>query len=243
MSILVAIAIVGVVSAGRKKKGKKKVRKANSEGEYTFEWVHYKPTVIKENIPKQGLEAVVTYTYNEKQETSDDILKFVNKNEFEYFTETIDDAAELLKEDPNGPCAHHYVRDCNAKCAPAYWIGNGVCDDGDKADARLAKGRGSYSFDCARFWRDGGDCPGELQSKTNAILGVARNEYNDFRARARVTSMRNSYNSPQGYQGLNPGVLKRALAVVKTDYVSVPVVAVAAMAVVAVAAVAMKFKN
>lgn len=243
LSILVAIALVGVVVARKNKGKKKKVRKTDSEGEYTFEWVHYKPTVIKENLPKQGLEAVVTYTYEEKQESSDDILKFVNKNEIEYFTESIDDAAELLKEDPNGPCAHHFVRDCNAKCAPAYWIGNGVCDDGDKNDKRLSQGRGSYKFDCPRFWRDGGDCPGELRSKTEAILGVAKQEYNDFSARARVTSMRNSYNSPEGYQGLNPGVLKNAMAMVKTDYVSVPIVAVAAMAVVAVAAVAMKFKN
>jgi len=27
-------------------------------------------------------------------------------------------------------CPDHFIRDCSDFCAPAYWIGNGLCDDG-----------------------------------------------------------------------------------------------------------------
>jgi hypothetical protein len=53
--------------------------------------------------------------------------------EFEYWGQISADgfsADSIIPKD--APCANHYVRDCNDKCAPAYWIGNGLCDNGGK---------------------------------------------------------------------------------------------------------------
>merc|ERR1719453_1257243 len=45
-------------------------------------------------------------------------------------------------EIPDVPCEEHYVRDCNDKCSPAFWIGNGQCDNvaEKKAKKTIKKG-------------------------------------------------------------------------------------------------------
>lgn len=45
--------------------------------------------------------------------------------------------------------------DCNGLCFPAYFIGDGTCDDGSQFSA---------NFDCATFSRDGGDCGGDTDT-------------------------------------------------------------------------------
>lgn len=45
------------------------------------------------------------------------------------------------------------IRDCNGHCAPASWIGDGICDDG-----AYSYGGNDISFDCEQFAFDGGDC-------------------------------------------------------------------------------------
>merc|ERR1719269_479637 len=43
-------------------------------------------------------------------------------------------------EIPDIPCEEHYVRDCNDKCSPAFWIGNGQCDNvAEKAAKKTIK--------------------------------------------------------------------------------------------------------
>ena len=48
-----------------------------------------------------------------------------------------------------GQCPAGEVKDCNANCQPASWVGDGVCDDGIQFPS---------NFMCAQFNWDGGDC-------------------------------------------------------------------------------------
>merc|ERR1719352_1408950 len=63
---------------------------------------------------------------------------------------------------PDIPCEEHYVRDCNDRCSPAFWIGNGQCDDTSEKQAKRIqkqnKGPMYSNFNCETFWYDGGDC-------------------------------------------------------------------------------------
>merc|ERR1719198_1407988 len=63
---------------------------------------------------------------------------------------------------PDIPCEEHYVRDCNDRCSPAFWIGNGQCDQiSEKQAKRITKQNKSpmyANFNCETFWYDGGDC-------------------------------------------------------------------------------------
>merc|ERR1719240_2610640 len=65
-------------------------------------------------------------------------------------------------EIPDIPCEEHYVRDCNDKCSPAFWIGNGACDNVAEKSAKklIKKGKSPMwaNFNCETFWYDGGDC-------------------------------------------------------------------------------------
>jgi hypothetical protein len=54
-----------------------------------------------------------------------------------------------------GGCAAGEIKDCNGNCAPANWVGDGVCDNG----AYTHNGVPIY-FNCASFGNDGGDCGG-----------------------------------------------------------------------------------
>ena len=52
-----------------------------------------------------------------------------------------------------GGCDSGEILDCNGNCAPASWVGDGICDDG-----AYAYGGTPISFDCEQFGFDGGDC-------------------------------------------------------------------------------------
>lgn len=220
LAVILAVGLAAVASA----------KKAKKEAEYSFEWEYYKPKVLKERVPKQGLQAVASYKVTVGEDIHWSTLEMVKKEEMEYFGNSADDANEEIVLDKDGPCGHQYVRDCKNKCAPAYWIGNGLCDDGKEKDRRVIdrkdvngvdmanSGRGSYNFACKKFWMDGGDCPKEISGKTSNILRMAHRRFMDHRRYA----------------------MKTALNLAKNSNVAVPIVAVAAMAVVAAAAVVMK---
>ncbi len=54
-----------------------------------------------------------------------------------------------------GGCSSTEVEDCNGNCAPAYWVGDGSCDDG----AYNYSGN-QIDLDCALHNYDDGDCAG-----------------------------------------------------------------------------------
>lgn len=54
-----------------------------------------------------------------------------------------------------GGCPAGEIKDCNGNCAPASWVGDGICDNG----AYTHNGVPIY-FNCASFGNDGGDCGG-----------------------------------------------------------------------------------
>jgi len=60
-------------------------------------------------------------------------LKWKTAEEFEYYGDmeaAANDEAKFIEHE--GECPHLLVRDCSGQCAPAYWIGNGLCDNGGK---------------------------------------------------------------------------------------------------------------
>merc|ERR550537_88498 len=79
-------------------------------------------------------------------------------------------------EIPDIPCEEHYVRDCNDKCSPAFWIGNGQCDNvaSKSAGKLIKKGKSPMwaNFNCETFWFDGGDCD-ELNEQALNVQMVA----------------------------------------------------------------------
>jgi hypothetical protein len=53
-------------------------------------------------------------------------------------------------------CDEGSIADCNGNCAPANWLGDGLCDDGS-----WSNGGNDIYFNCEEFDNDGGDC-GEI---------------------------------------------------------------------------------
>merc|ERR1711988_1146306 len=67
-------------------------------------------------------------------------LEYQNLQEFEYHGEMEAEAnmaGSLV--DSTEPCPRTLVRDCDGQCAPAFWIGNGLCDNGGKAKVGATK--------------------------------------------------------------------------------------------------------
>jgi hypothetical protein len=52
-----------------------------------------------------------------------------------------------------GTCPEGEIADCNGNCAPADWVGDGLCDDGEYTHNGIA-----IFFNCEEFDNDGGDC-------------------------------------------------------------------------------------
>jgi len=90
-----------------------------------------------------SVKPLPTYTNNAKpsaivqrQEVEYDVrkwstLEYQNLEEFEYHGEMEAEAnmaGSLV--DSTEPCPRTLVRDCDGQCAPAFWIGNGLCDNG-----------------------------------------------------------------------------------------------------------------
>ena len=63
---------------------------------------------------------------------------------------TIDDGSCEYEQ---GDCDAGYIADCNGNCAPEYWLGDGLCDDGT-----YSIGGSDIYLDCEEFGFDGGDC-------------------------------------------------------------------------------------
>lgn len=81
---------------------------------------------------KQPNQAIVSRTETHKDVDWKYVLKWETVEEMEYHgqMEVSGDDTEV-PADPNSPCpGAEMIRDCNGKCAPAYWLGNGVCDNG-----------------------------------------------------------------------------------------------------------------
>ncbi len=51
------------------------------------------------------------------------------------------------------PCGSGLIADCNGNCAPAVWVGDGICDDGTYKYIGVP-----IYFNCQQFGNDGGDC-------------------------------------------------------------------------------------
>ena len=50
-------------------------------------------------------------------------------------------------------CYTDYMMDCNGICAPANWLGDGLCDDLEKDGTY-----DSFVYNCSELGYDGGDC-------------------------------------------------------------------------------------
>ncbi|HRD52300.1 MAG TPA: putative metal-binding motif-containing protein, partial [Flavobacteriales bacterium] len=72
-----------------------------------------------------------------------------------------DTDGDVVREDctclgfPSGPCPPGEIPDCNGNCAPADWVGDGICDNGSFEHNGIP-----VFFNCPEFDNDGGDCDG-----------------------------------------------------------------------------------
>jgi len=241
LAAIVVLALLGVAAAKKQKVKKKK------GGKFVYEWEYYKPTEVKEDLPKQSLQAVAEYKIKEIKGQDYEVLKWETATEWEYFAAQEDDEELEAVDDPNAPCGHQRVRDCDHKCAPAFWIGNGICDSGRAGEERASGKRGRYNFACKAFWYDGGDCLAKnsrcwkecrasekacyaqctgMRGKFNEIGHTVKDAYLAFKAKAQRSAMS-----------------QKVVNVAKVTGANVPVLAVAVVAVVAAVAAVIKRKN
>jgi hypothetical protein len=73
-----------------------------------------------------------------------------------------------------GGCSSTEVVDCNGNCAPAYWVGDGSCDDG-----AYAYGGNQIDLDCATHNNDGGDCATSSGGGGGSTSNCGANEVED----------------------------------------------------------------
>lgn len=91
---------------------------------------------------------IVDYNITKEEPSRFWKLKPITYEEMEYFGPQPETPKEV-EEDKSKPCKDPLkIRDCKRDCSPAYWLGNGICDDGK---------HGAH-FKCELFWNDGGDC-------------------------------------------------------------------------------------
>lgn len=158
--------------------------------DWEYEWVPYQveitPPYVNNSPPKTAVEEVQSHV---------EIID-IAYTEYEYETEyeyagmmggDIGSSWELGHED----CTDLEILDCDNNCAPAYWIANGLCDDGEEFhhgynndnlptfEQAVEKGNNNpvyYNFNCDSFWYDGGDCTEKQDTidfnyQGNTILG------------------------------------------------------------------------
>ncbi|MEE2906746.1 MAG: hypothetical protein VX527_02840 [Planctomycetota bacterium] len=65
-------------------------------------------------------------------------------------------------------CPLGEIQDCNGNCAPAEWVGDGLCDDGSFAN----NSGDPIFFNCSEFDCDGGDCAPDDCSDGEAAPGA-----------------------------------------------------------------------
>lgn len=114
---------------------------AVEEVEYEFEWEYYEAEEVVDEVPE-----VETYNVDiqETEERVDVVMVDYVEYEYQYEYEyegSLSGAGDVDGhfEDPDAPCISHFVRDCSDRCAPAYWIGNGLCDDGGEHTTEIGE--------------------------------------------------------------------------------------------------------
>jgi hypothetical protein len=100
------------------------------EGEYYFEWEYYTPEAVVDTIPEQE-SYDVSITESRIDEVSEDqkYIEYEYQYEYEYEGHLVGGGGQGSME-VEEICPTHFVSDCQQTCAPAYWIGNGLCDNG-----------------------------------------------------------------------------------------------------------------
>jgi len=134
--------------------GHKSTVEAEYEVEYIVQQYEVDPTP---EFSGQDVDLVELVEY-EMREVPVDIAytEYEYQYEYEYAGPPEVDVDQVEVEDLTSACPDMLTRDCQLKCAPAYWIGNGICDDGS-AD---------YDFNCDIFWADGTDCDPPMDFST-----------------------------------------------------------------------------
>eukprot|EP01051_Picozoa_sp_SAG22_P005645 SAG22_NODE_341_length_11992_cov_180.308753_6_plen_1303_part_00 len=87
---------------------------------------------------------------------------------------------------PPQACARGWQLDCDDRCAPLSWVGDGICDNG---------GSTAFNFNCQQTWWDDGDCQVHRLpagcAKTPDTPAVA--EFSGARGAVRTLSLRGGY--------------------------------------------------
>jgi len=100
-------------------------------------------------------------------------LEYQNLEEMEYHGEMEAEAnmaGSLV--DSTEPCPRTLVRDCDGQCAPAFWIGNGLCDNGGKAKVGATKScKAVVAAQCEKRCKNGVD--GKWWTKKGATKNAA----------------------------------------------------------------------
>lgn len=135
LAVLVAILCLGSVAA-----------QAGEEGEYVFEWEYYSPEAVVDPIPTdESYEVSIEEEVTQIIDVDVDYIEYEYRVEYEY-EGALGEGGDINggAADPDAPCVIHFVRDCDDNCAPAYWIGNGLCDHGGIRSAE--KGAAGFPF-------------------------------------------------------------------------------------------------
>lgn len=174
--ILIALSAIAVANADTPKAGDT-VTEITEDGE-TLEFVYEQvPAEVKFAEPYvNDAESTVTIVKEEAQSEPTTVFYTTEVTEFEWEYVGANPVVIEVDAEHEEFCTDIEVQDCDSNCAPAFWIANGYCNDGAKAQdsgsdyitngnvlyqGDIEKGSGhhkQYNFNCAEFWFDGGDC-------------------------------------------------------------------------------------
>jgi len=156
--VLVALAAIAVRAAPAPAPAGFEYKEVPAEVELVPAYVNVAPSTVEVT----EIETVEVFVDTEYEE-------YETVGEYEYSGMVI----ASYENDEHAPerCTDAEVKDCDGVCAPAYWIANGFCDDGDDHNKKtddgviymqpIEKGTSNfkrYNFKCDEFWMDGGDC-------------------------------------------------------------------------------------
>lgn len=137
LAVLVTILALGSVAA---------TSNTAEEGEYYYEWEYYEAEAVVDPIPSdESYEVSIEEEVTQIVDVDVEYIEYEYRVEYEY-EGALNDGGDMNggKVDPDAPCVIHFVRDCDDNCAPAYWIGNGLCDHGGLRSAE--KGATGFPF-------------------------------------------------------------------------------------------------
>jgi hypothetical protein len=159
-----AIVLIGVLALCAKVQ-------AQDQPDFEYEWVPYEVKLAEPYVNDAPPKAAVVETEERQTQTIKHYVEYEYEIEYEYEGNLLE--MESFKWEGKGEevCTDNEIPDCNNKCAPQYWIANGLCDDGLEFHEPLdvpptymegiEKGNNHfvrYNFNCEQFWFDGGDC-------------------------------------------------------------------------------------